>query len=157
METKGKGPGVNEGFLYELENTSGEVEKNLRRMETGLILGTKKPKAKKLLGTSEELELQRLSNEYKAEKLKDTVKRVQESNFERINKLIIQVKNETKKELYEILLKIQQQYYDENAKMQQETETKTYRMLAKAKELEDFLYKFNQQNIIVRTFRVLGC
>ena len=38
--------------------------------------------------------------------------------------------------------------------MQQETETKTFRMLAKSKELEEFLYNFNQQNIIVRTFNL---
>jgi len=154
METKGKAGRANEGFLNKLENTSGEVEKNLRRIETSLTLGTRNLNAKKLVGSSQELDLERLTNEYKTEKLHEVVRRVQESNFERINKLKIQVKNETKKELYEILLKIQQQYYEENTIMQQETETKTYRMLAKAKELEDFLYNLNQQNIIVRTFNL---
>ena len=97
MEKKVKEFEQNENFLYKLESTTGDVEKNLRRLETSLTFGTIKPKPKKILGYKEDLELERLSNHYKNERLKETVKRVQESNFDRINKLIIQVKNEKKK------------------------------------------------------------
>lgn len=141
-------------FFHGLEGTSRDVEKNLKRMETTISILNKKPKPVRPLFHSQDFELKRITNDYKTEKLKDTITRVQESKHEILKKAKIQVKNETKKELFEVLQKIHQQFYNENQIMLQESNTKNHRLISKTKELDNSISILSHQNSVIKTFNL---
>lgn len=123
-------------------------------METCTSLLIQKPTPTKPLSSTQESEFKRMTKDYEIERLEDTIKRVQESKHEILNKTEIQVKNETKKELFSLIRTIHHHFHDETQKMLQENNTKNHRLLSTTKTLDKSLSLLSQQNSVIRTFNL---